>query len=340
MLRPASKERTGPMTTTTTLDRRAKTAAPKHTWTMAEARALYDLPFADLIFRAQSVHRMHFDPNEVQMSTLLSIKTGGCPEDCGYCSQSAHFETGLKASKLMPLEEVRKAAEQAKAGGASRFCMGAAWREPKDRDIDTLCEMIKEVKALGLESCMTLGMLTRDQANRLADAGLEYYNHNIDTGPEYYGKVITTRTLQDRLDTLENVREAGMAVCCGGIIGMGEAREDRIGMLMTLANLPTPPESVPINALMKIKGTPLGDSASIDNFEFVRTIAAARIMMPTSVVRLSAGRENMSEELQSLCFLAGANSIFIGPKLLTTANPAKAKDDALWAKLGIRPMDI
>ncbi len=328
------------MTTTTTLDRRAKTAAPKQIWTMAEARALYGLPFADLIFRAQSVHRMSFDPNEVQMSTLLSIKTGGCPEDCGYCSQSVHFETGLKASKLMALEEVRTAAGQAKAGGASRFCMGAAWREPKDRDIETLCDMVREVKGLGLETCMTLGMLTQDQANRLADAGLDYYNHNIDTGPEYYGKVITTRTLQDRLDTLEHVREAGMAVCCGGIIGMGEAREDRIGMLVTLANLPTPPESVPINALMKIKGTPLGGSAPIDNFEFVRTIAVARIMMPASVVRLSAGREHMSDELQSLCFLAGANSIFIGPKLLTTANPAKEKDDALWAKLGVRPMDV
>jgi biotin synthase len=329
------------MTTTTTLDRRTKTAEPKQdAWTAAAARALYELPFADLIFRAQTVHRANFDPNEVQMSTLLSIKTGGCPEDCGYCSQSAHFETGLKASKLMALDEVRTAAEQAKAGGATRFCMGAAWREPKDRDIDVLCDMVKEVKSLGLESCMTLGMLTQTQADRLAEAGLDYYNHNIDTGPEYYGKVITTRTLQDRLDTLEHVREAGMAVCCGGIIGMGEAREDRIGMLVTLANLPTPPESVPINALMKIKGTPLGDSAPIDNFEFVRTIAAARIMMPTSVVRLSAGREHMSEELQSLCFLAGANSIFIGPKLLTTANPAKAKDDALWTKLGVRPMEI
>ncbi len=338
MLRPLNI-RTGPMTTTT-LDRRTKAAEPKQAWTTAQARELYDLPFADLIFRAQTVHRMHFDPNEVQMSTLLSIKTGGCPEDCGYCSQSSHFETGLKASKLMALDEVRTAAEQAKAGGASRFCMGAAWREPKDRDIDTLCEMVREVKGLGLESCMTLGMLTQSQAQRLADAGLDFYNHNIDTGPEYYGKVITTRTLQDRLDTLEHVREAGMAVCCGGIIGMGEAREDRIGMLVTLANLPTPPESVPINALMKIKGTPLGDSATIDNFEFVRTIAAARIMMPLSVVRLSAGRENMSEELQSLCFLAGANSIFIGPKLLTTANPAKAKDDALWSKLGVRPMDV
>jgi biotin synthase len=326
--------------TTATLDRRSKAAEPKQSWTADAVRALFDLPFADLIFRAQSVHRMHFDPNEVQMSTLLSIKTGGCPEDCGYCSQSAKFETGLKASKLMALEEVKTAAAQAKAGGASRFCMGAAWREPKDRDIDAIVDMVREVKGLGLETCMTLGMLTQAQANRLAEAGLDYYNHNIDTGPEYYGKVITTRTLQDRLDTLENVREAGMSVCCGGIIGMGEEREDRIGMLVTLANLPTPPESVPINALMKIKGTPLGDSAPIDNFEFVRTIAAARITMPKSVVRLSAGRENMSEELQSLCFLAGANSIFIGPKLLTTKNPAKEKDDALWTKLGVRPMEI
>jgi biotin synthase len=339
MLRPAFKIRTGPMTATT-LDRRPKSAEQKQAWTYEAARALYDLPFADLIFRAQTVHRMHFDANEVQMSTLLSIKTGGCPEDCGYCSQSAKFETGLKASKLMALEEVKTAAAQAKAGGASRFCMGAAWREPKDRDIDAIVDMVREVKDMGLETCMTLGMLTKAQANRLAEAGLDYYNHNIDTGPEYYGKVITTRTLQDRLDTLENVREAGMSVCCGGIIGMGEERNDRIGMLVTLANLPTPPESVPINALMKIKGTPLGDSAPIDNFEFVRTIAAARIMMPASVVRLSAGRENMSEELQSLCFLAGANSIFIGPKLLTTKNPAKEKDDTLWTKLGVRPMDV
>jgi len=309
-------------------------------WTPSQVRALFDLPFADLIFRAQTVHRENFDANEVQMSTLLSIKTGGCPEDCGYCSQSAHFDTGLKASKLMAVEEVKKAAAQAKAGGASRFCMGAAWREPKDRDLDAICDMVREVKDMGLETCMTLGMLSEPQAQRLADAGLDYYNHNIDTGPEYYGKVVTTRTLQDRLDTLDHVRDVGMAVCCGGIVGMGEAREDRIGMLVTLANLPTPPESVPINALMKVEGTPLGGSAAIDGFEFVRTIAAARIMMPASVVRLSAGREHMSEELQALCFLAGANSIFIGPKLLTTANPAKEKDDALWAKLGVRPMDV
>jgi biotin synthase len=309
-------------------------------WTTPQARALFELPFADLIFRAQSVHRANFDANEVQMSTLLSIKTGGCPEDCGYCSQSSHFETGLKATKLMNVEAVKKAAAEAKAGGASRFCMGAAWREPKDRDMDAVCAMVSEVKAMGLETCMTLGMLTESQAGRLADAGLDYYNHNIDTGPDYYGKVITTRTMQDRLDTLERVRDAGMNVCCGGIVGMGEERDDRIGMLVTLANLPTPPESVPINSLMQVKGTPLGDSNPIDGLEFVRTIAAARIMMPSSVVRLSAGREHMSEELQALCFLAGANSIFIGAKLLTTANPAKEKDDALWAKLGIRPMDV
>jgi biotin synthase len=315
----------------------AKTTAR---WTMAEARALFELPFADLIFRAQSVHRAHFDANEVQMSTLLSIKTGGCPEDCGYCSQSAHFDTGLKATKLMTVEAVTKAAAEAKAGGASRFCMGAAWREPKDRDLDAVCDMVREVKAMGLETCMTLGMLTKPQATRLADAGLDYYNHNIDTGPEYYGKVVTTRTLEDRLDTLEHVRDAGMAICCGGIVGMGETRDDRVGMLVTLANLPVPPESVPINALMKIKGTPLGESAAIDGIEFARTIAAARIMMPSSVVRLSAGREHMSEELQALCFLAGANSIFVGARLLTTANPAKEKDDALWAKLGVRPMDV
>jgi biotin synthase len=316
--------------------------APRLTqaWSESAARALFQLPFADLIFRAQSVHRAHFDANEVQMSTLLSIKTGGCPEDCGYCSQSAKFDTGLKATKLMALEEVKQAAAQAKAGGASRFCMGAAWREPKDRDIDVLCDMVREVRAMGMETCMTLGMLTQTQAKRLADAGLEYYNHNIDTGPDYYDKIVSTRTMQDRLDTLSHVRDAGMAVCCGGIVGMGETREDRIGMLVTLANLPVPPESVPINALMKVKGTPLGESAAIDGIEFVRTIAAARIMMPNSVVRLSAGREHMSEELQALCFLAGANSIFIGPKLLTTANPAKEKDDALWDKLGVRPMDV
>ena len=314
----------------------AQTTAPR--WTFEAARQLFDMPFADLIFRAQTIHRQHFDANEVQMSTLLSIKTGGCAENCGYCSQSSHFETGLKASKLMAMEEVKTAASRAKAGGATRFCMGAAWREPKDRDIDTLCEMVHEVKAMGMETCMTLGMLTRSQAERLAAAGLDYYNHNVDTGPEYYEKVVTTRTLTDRLETLQHVREAGMSVCCGGIIGMGEARDDRIGMLLLLANMETQPESVPINALVPIRGTPLGNSHAVEGIEFVRTIAAARIMMPTSMVRLSAGRETMSEEVQALCFLAGANSIFIGDRLLTTANPAKERDDHLWAKLGIRAM--
>ncbi len=329
--------------TTTTLQAPAsqpssKASSPRLRWGFEEAKALFEMPFNDLIFRAQTIHRQHFDPNEVQMSTLLSIKTGGCAENCGYCSQSSHFETGLKASKLMALNEVKAAAAQAKAGGATRFCMGAAWREPKDRDIDTLCEMVHEVKAMGMETCMTLGMLSKPQAQRLAEAGLDYYNHNIDTGPEYYEKVVTTRTLADRLDTLENVREAGMNVCCGGIIGMGESRDDRIGMLLTLANMSTPPESVPINALVPIRGTPLGNSHAVEGVEFVRTVAAARIMMPTSMVRLSAGRETMSDELQALCFMAGANSIFVGNRLLTTANPAKDRDDALWAKLGIRPM--
>jgi biotin synthase len=307
---------------------------------LAEAERLFALPLFDLVERAHAVHREHFPAGDVERATLLSIKTGGCPEDCAYCPQAARYDTGVADQALLALDEVTAAARAARAAGATRFCMGAAWRGPKQRDLEPVLDMVRAVKALGLQTCATLGLLREGQAEQLKAAGLDYYNHNIDTGPEYYGKVITTRTLQDRLDTLENVREAGMAVCCGGIIGMGEAREDRIGMLVTLANLPTPPESVPINALMKIKGTPLGDSAPIDNFEFVRTIAAARIMMPASVVRLSAGRENMSEELQSLCFLAGANSIFIGPKLLTTKNPAKEKDDALWAKLGVRSMDV
>ncbi len=330
------------MTTAATSLPRDQVRTPTQTtasrWTFDAVRQLFEMPFADLIFKAQTAHRQNFDPNEVQMSTLLSIKTGGCAENCGYCSQSSHFETGLKASKLMALEEVKTAASRAKAGGATRFCMGAAWREPKDRDIDTLCEMVHEVKALGMETCMTLGMLTRSQAERLAGAGLDYYNHNVDTGPEYYEKVVTTRSLTDRLETLQHVREAGMNVCCGGIIGMGETRDDRIGMLLLLANMDTPPESVPINALVPIRGTPLGNSHAVEGIEFVRTIAAARIMMPTSMVRLSAGRETMSEETQALCFLAGANSIFIGDRLLTTANPAKERDDRLWAKLGIRAM--
>lgn len=292
-------------------------------------------PFAELIFRAQEIHRENFNPNEVQASRLLSIKTGGCPEDCGYCSQSAKFETGLKASKLMEKEAVVSAAKQAKAEGASRFCMGAAWRSPKDRDMGALCEMVGEVKSLGLETCMTLGMLSEAQAEQLSDAGLDYYNHNIDTSPEYYDKVISTRTFEDRIDTLETVRKSGMKVCCGGIVGMGEQAEDRVGFLMALANMSPPPESVPINALMPIEGTPLGHSEPIQAIEFARLIAVARILMPTSYVRLSAGRENMSEEAQALCFLAGANSIFIGDELLTTNNPGQDRDKALFERLGV-----
>jgi biotin synthase len=307
-------------------------------WTRDEAERLFDLPFAELLFRAQTVHRQHFDPNEVQISQLLSIKTGGCPEDCGYCSQSAHSDAGLRATKLMDVEAVVEAAAAAKAGGAQRFCMGAAWRSPKDRDMEAVCDMVLRVKALGLETCMTLGMLSDTQAKRLSEAGLDYYNHNIDTSPEYYSSVVGTRTMQDRLDTLARVRASGMNVCCGGIIGMGESREDRVGMLVTLTNLPEPPESVPINALMRVKGTRLAGAEGVDGIEFVRTIAAARVMLPRSVVRLSAGRENMSNELQALCFLAGANSIFIGDKLLTTPNPQRSRDEQLITRLGIKPM--
>ncbi len=310
----------------------------RHDWTRGEVEALFDAPFADLIFAAQTVHRRHFDANEVQFSQLLSIKTGGCPEDCGYCNQSAKFDTGLKATKLMEVDEVVASARAAKEGGASRFCMGAAWREPKDRDIPALTHMVREVKALGLETCMTLGMLTDEQTAALADAGLDYYNHNIDTSPEYYDKVITTRTFQDRLDTLERVRNAGINVCCGGIVGMGEEEGDRAGFLLALANLPAHPESVPINALMPTTGTPLGRPEAPDPLDFVRMIAVARLMMPQSVVRLSAGRENMSDETQALCFLAGANSIFVGDKLLTTANPGQEHDEGLFARLGIKPM--
>lgn len=313
---------------------------PRHDWSRAEADALYHLPFADLIFQAQQVHRAHFDANEVQMSTLLSIKTGGCPEDCKYCSQSAHWETPIKATKLMEAEVVIEEAKKAKAAGASRYCMGAAWRNPKDRDMDAICSMVKGVRELGMETCMTLGMLSNDQAVRLKEAGLDYYNHNIDTSEEFYSEVITTRTYQDRLDTLQQVRDAGMNVCSGGIVGMGEAESDRIGMLLTLATLPAHPESVPINMLIQTEGTPVYGEAEFDAIDFVRTCAVARIMMPKSVVRLSAGREWMSDETQALCFLAGANSIFIGPKLLTTRNPEQEKDEALFAKLGVRPMQI
>ncbi|MEE2690052.1 MAG: biotin synthase BioB [Pseudomonadota bacterium] len=305
-------------------------------WTREAAEGLFALPFADLIFRAQTVHRAHFPANDVQASRLLSIKTGGCPEDCGYCSQSAHFDTGLKASKMMEAEAVVAEARRAKAEGASRFCMGAAWRSPKDKDLPALCAMIEEVKALGLETCMTLGMLTDVQARTLAGAGLDYYNHNIDTSPEYYERVVSTRTFEDRLETLTRVRASGMKVCCGGIVGMGEAAEDRVGLLLALANMEPPPESVPINALVGIKGAPLGDSEPVAGVEFARIVAAARIMMPQSMVRLSAGREAMSEETQALCFLAGANSIFVGERLLTTDNPGEGRDAALIERLGIR----
>ncbi|MFY9700408.1 MAG: biotin synthase BioB, partial [Rhodoplanes sp.] len=287
---------------------------------------------------AQRVHRMHFDPHEVQISTLLSVKTGGCAEDCGYCPQSAHHDAGVKAEKMMAVDDVLAEAKAAKAAGASRFCMGAAWRSPKDRDLDDICAMVEGVRELGLETCMTLGMLTRDQAQRLKGSGLDYYNHNLDTSPEFYGQIITTRTYQDRLDTLAHVREVGIHVCCGGIVGMGETREDRVGMIEALANQPEHPESVPINLLVRVEGTPLADAAPIDGLEFVRTVAVARITMPASVVRLSAGREEMSEEMQALCFLAGANSIFYGPKLLTTPNPEPDRDMLLLAKLGLKPM--
>ncbi len=310
----------------------------RHDWTRPEVEALFTLPFSDLIFHAQRIHRLHFDPREVQISTLLSIKTGGCPEDCAYCPQSAHHDAGVKAERLMEVDAVLAEARAAKAAGASRFCMGAAWRSPKDRDLEAVCAMVEGVKALGLESCATLGMLTAPQAQRLKDAGLDYYNHNLDTSPEFYGDIISTRTYRDRLDTLAHVRDAGIHVCCGGIVGMGEARADRVGMIATLASLPAHPESVPINLLVQVEGTPLAGAAALDAIEFVRTVAVARIAMPASVVRLSAGREDMSEETQALCFLAGANSIFYGPKLLTTPNPAQDRDLALLDKLGLVPM--
>ncbi|HEY7300284.1 MAG TPA: biotin synthase BioB [Xanthobacteraceae bacterium] len=310
----------------------------RHDWTREEVRALFALPFPELMFQAQSVHRRHFNPRRVQISTLVSIKTGGCPEDCAYCPQSAHFDTGVDAGKLMGLDALLAQARAAKNAGASRFCMGAAWREPKDRDLDKVCAMVVGVRALGLETCATLGMLTAEQARRLKAAGLDYYNHNLDTSPEYYGAIITTRTYADRLATLAHVRDAGIGVCCGGIIGMGESEEDRVGMIGTLAALPAHPESVPINMLVRVEGTPLAAAAPIDAIEFVRTIAAARIAMPRSVVRLSAGREDMSDETQALCFLAGANSIFYGPKLLTTPNPRPDRDRQLMDRLGLEPM--
>ena len=313
-------------------------------WTRAEITALFDLPFNDLLWQAQAVHRAHHDANAVQLSTLLSIKTGGCAENCGYCSQSASFDTGLKAEKLMGVDEVLEAAREAKAAGSERFCMGAAWRSPKDRDMDAIVAMVEGVKAIGLETCMTLGMLNDEQTERLADAGLDYYNHNLDSSPEYYEKIVSTRTFDDRLNTLDRVRRNGINVCSGGIVGMGETRADRIGFIHALSTLPEHPGSVPINALVPIEGTPLGDmlkdmpSARIDDIEFIRTVAVARITMPASVVRLSAGRESMSESTQALCFLAGANSIFTGDKLLTTGNAGASADAELFAKLGLKPM--
>ncbi len=315
----------------------AQLGAIRHDWTLGEVQKLFDLPFNDLVFNAQTVHRQHFNPNEVQVSTLLSIKTGACPEDCKYCPQSAHYNTGLEKEKLMQVEAVLKKAREAKEKGSSRFCMGAAWKHPSERDMPYVLEMVKGVKALGLETCMTLGMLTDDQAQRLGEAGLDYYNHNLDTSPEFYNSIITTRSYQDRLDTLQHVRDAGMKICSGGIIGMGERATDRVGLLVQLANLSKHPESVPINMLVKVKGTPLEDVEDVDPIEFIRCIAVARILMPQSHVRLSAGREKMSDEMQALAFMAGANSIFYGECLLTTPNPETHKDLQLFKRLGIRP---
>ena len=309
-------------------------------WTAAEASSLYHLPFNDLLFRAQTVHRANFDPNRVQLSRLLSIKTGGCPEDCAYCSQSVHHESGLSASKLMEVERVIAEARKARDAGATRYCMGAAWRNPKPRDMEAVVAMVKGVKALGMETCMTLGMLDRAQSEQLSHAGLDYYNHNIDTSERYYSEIITTRNFVDRLDTLENVRAAGMKVCCGGIVGMGEQADDRIAMLTTLANLPEHPESVPINMLIPIPGTPLASATPISPIDFVRTVALARIMMPESMVRLSAGRTAMTDEMQALCFFAGANSIFVGDTLLTAGNPENDKDMELFRRLGLQPMEL
>lgn len=315
----------------------ANLGAVRHDWTIKEVQTLFDQPLNDLLFKAQTVHRQNFDPNEVQVSTLLSIKTGACPEDCKYCPQSGHYNTGLEKEKLMQVEAVLAKAKQAKEQGSSRFCMGAAWKHPSEKDMPYVLEMVKGVKDMGLETCMTLGMLTDDQADRLADAGLDYYNHNLDTSPEFYDKIITTRTYQDRLDTLQHVRDAGMKICSGGIIGMGERAKDRIGLLVQLANLPQQPESVPINMLIRVKGTPLEDVEDVDPIDFIRCIAVARILMPESHVRLSAGREEMSDEMQAMAFFAGANSIFYGECLLTAPNPEAHKDMQLFKRLGLKP---
>lgn len=313
-------------------------AVVRHNWSKADIHLLFDLPFNELLFQAQQVHRQHFAPNQVQISTLLSIKTGACPEDCKYCPQSVRYDTGLEREALLDVEQVRSAARAAKQDGATRFCMGAAWRSPKDRQLDQVIELLEVVREEGMETCLTLGMLSAGQAQKLKQAGLDYYNHNLDSSPEYYREVITTRSYEDRLDTLGHVRDAGLKVCCGGIVGMGETRDDRVGLLQQLANLPEHPQSVPINNLVQVPGTPLNGLAPIDPLEFVRTIAVARVMMPQAMVRLSAGRSDMSDELQALCFLAGANSIFYGERLLTTENPEAAHDRALFERLGITPM--
>jgi len=313
-------------------------AANAQRWRVADVIGLFELPFTDLLMRAQTAHREHFEANTVQLSTLLSIKTGGCPEDCSYCPQAAQYDTGVEAEKLMPLAEVMEAAKAAKAHGATRFCMGAAWRSPKERDLIPVMRMIEGVKSLGMETCVTLGMLEASQAQSLKDAGLDYYNHNLDTSPEFYGQIISTRTYQDRLDTLERVRDAGINVCCGGIVGLGESRRERAGLIAQLANMSPYPESVPINNLVKVEGTPLADAEDIDPFEFVRTIAVAKITMPKAAVRLSAGREQMDEGIQALCFVAGASSIFYGERLLTTANPQAEADRAMLSRLGLRTM--
>ena len=312
----------------------------RHDWSLDEIKALFQLPFNDLMFQAQTVHRQNFDPNSVQISSLLSIKTGACPEDCGYCPQSAKHNTELENERLLPLEEVKQAALEAKRNGATRFCMGAAWKNPTDKNLGRVIEMISVVKDLGMETCVTLGMLSKQQTKRLKEAGLDYYNHNLDTSPEYYNEIITTRTYQDRLDTLQHVQDEDIKVCCGGIVGMGEEEEDRAGLLQQLANLPRHPESVPVNLLVQVENTPLFGTEELDPLEFVRTIAVARIMMPQSAVRLSAGRNDMSDELQSLCFLAGANSIFYGEKLLTTPNPRENSDMKLFQRLGIKPQQL